>query len=165
MTVEEYICDKLKDDFNITVTHLLCKLVHTNEFDLNILTDFLKLIDYYRLQGDPHVPSNIKPDFSLSNLLYINNSLEAIHLASVASLLDAMIELPSKVKMLFGAPYWLIKDLDLESSLTLCSFDCELVYYNCKNHVLSEGHNFITMHRRSCLCNAMAYELFLFFSS
>ena len=145
MTVEEYICDKLKDDFNITVTHLLCKLVHTNEFDLNILTDFLKLIDYYRLQGDPHVPSNIKPDFSLSNLLYINNSLEAIHLASVASLLDAMIELPSKVKMLFGAPYWLIKDLDLESSLTLCSFDCELVYYNCKNHVLSEGHNFITM--------------------
>lgn len=65
MTVEEYICDKLKDNFNITVTHLLCKLVHTNEFDLNILTDFLKLIDYYRLQGERY--SDSTPNFSLSN--------------------------------------------------------------------------------------------------
>ena len=65
MTVEEYICDKLKDNFNITVTHLLCKLVRTNEFDLNIMTDFLKLIDYYRLRGEHY--SDSTPNFSLSN--------------------------------------------------------------------------------------------------
>lgn len=76
MTVEEYICDKLKDNFNITVTHLLCKLVRTNEFDLNIMTDFLKLIDYYRLRGEHY--SDSTPNFSLSNTHKINNSLDAL---------------------------------------------------------------------------------------
>ena len=145
MTVEEYICDKLKDDFNITVTHLLCKLVRTNEFDLNIMTDFLKLIDYYRLRGEHSVSSNIIPNFSLSNSHNINNSLKAMDHELNSFLLDCMIELPSKIKMLFGAPYWLIKDLDLEFSLTLCVFDYELIFYDYKNRVLSEDHNFITM--------------------
>lgn len=121
MTVEEYICDRLKDDFNITINHLLCKLVHTNEFDLNILTDFLKLIDYYRLQGDPHVLSNIMPDFSLSNSHNINNSLKAMDHELNSFLLDCMIELPSKIKMLFGAPYWLIKDLLTELLINFLS--------------------------------------------
>ena len=129
MTVEEYICDKLKDDFNITVTHLLCKLVHTNEFDLNILTDFLKLIDYYRLQRDYHPDS--APNFSLSTKHKFNNSLDAldflINLSGFSYLLSLMRELPAKIKRLFGAPFWFIRDLDLEFALTLCTFPLKAV--------------------------------------
>lgn len=124
MTVEEYICDKLKDNFNITVTHLLCKLVHTNEFDLNILTDFLKLIDYYRLQGERY--SDSTPNFSLSNAHKINNSLDAldflINQSGFSYLLSLMKDLPTKIKKLLGSPFWFIKNIDLEFALTLCTF-------------------------------------------
>lgn len=73
MTVEEYICDRLKDDFNITINHLLCKLVHTNEFDLNILTDFLKLIDCYKSTYRNSMTGFVWPN-------EINNSLDALDL-------------------------------------------------------------------------------------
>lgn len=131
MTVEEYICDSLKDDFNITINHLLCKLVHIKEFDLNILTDFLKLIDYYRLQRDYHPDS--APNFSLSTKHKFNNSLDAldflINLSGFSYLLSLMRELPAKIKRLFGAPFWFIRDLDLEFALTLCTFPSKTTVY------------------------------------
>mgnify|MGYP000174500152 CR=1 FL=1 len=121
MTVEEYICDSLKDDFNITINHLLCKLVHTNEFDLNILTDFLKLIDYYK-----STYCDSMPDFLLSNTHKINNSFDAldfeINQTDFSYLLIFMKDLPIKIKKLLGGPFWFIRDLDLEFALTLCTF-------------------------------------------
>ena len=132
MTVEEYICDSLKDNFNITVTHLLCKLVHTNEFDLNILTDFLKLIYCYSLQGD-HYSDSI-PKFSLSNSHKINNSLDALDFEinqwGFSYLLSLMKDLPKKIRKLFGAPFWFVKDFDLEFALTLCNFSYKRDYFD-----------------------------------
>lgn len=123
MTVEEYICDKLKDNFSITVTHLLCKLVHTNEFDLNILTDFLKLIDCYKFTYRNSMNGLICPN-------EINNSLDDLDLQinhfGFFYLLTLMKDLHIKIKELFGAPFWFIRDLDLEFALTLCTFPLEV---------------------------------------
>lgn len=122
MTVEEYICDRLKDDFNITINHLLCKLVHTNEFDLNILTDFLKLIDCYKSTYRNSMTGFVWPN-------EINNSLDALDLKinhfDFFYLLIFMKDLTIKIKELFGAPFWFIRDLDLEFALTLCTFPLE----------------------------------------
>lgn len=138
MTVEEYICDKLHGGYNIPIGHLLCKLIRINEFDLNVLTDFLKLIDYYIFTNAKHAflmdflkpigfYSNL-PDFTLSCIFPISNSLDSLDLAinvhsnDFSYLLKHMVELPLKIKMLFGAPYWFVKDFDLEIALALCNF-------------------------------------------
>ena len=143
MTVEEYICDKLKDDFNITVTHLLCKLVRTNEFDLNIMTDFLKLIDYYRLRGEHY--SDSTPNFSLSNTHKINNSLDAldyeINLHDFYYLLCLIYELPLKIKKLFGAPFWFVKDFDLEFVLPLCNLSSIDTFNIGTYHYFADNNN------------------------
>lgn len=87
------------------------------------MTDFLKLIDYYRLRGEHY--SDSTPNFSLSNTHKINNSLDAldyeINLNDFYYLLCLIYELPLKIKKLFGAPFWFVKDFDLEFVLPLCN--------------------------------------------
>lgn len=162
MTVEEYICDKLHGGYNIPISHLLRKLIRINEFDLNVLTDFLKLIDYYIFTNAKHAflmdflkpidfYSNL-PDFTLSCIFPISNSLDALDLAinvhsnDSSYLLQHMVELPLKIKMLFGAPYWFVKDFDLEIALALCNFPFKISDDNRTYHNLPYKHyNFISI--------------------
>lgn len=130
------------DEFDITFTHLLYRLVMLKDFNMAILSDFLKIIRYYRLQVCNCRPRHVIPDFSISNLSYNDDSIRVvdseIKTNTFTYFLRLMLELPQKLKQIFGTPYWLIRDIDLEFALSISTFPFYFDDSNYKNSQISE---------------------------
>lgn len=128
LTFDEYLNETLAfDEFRITFSNILKQLFFMNEFNLSKLKDILQLIKIYKIQYNQN-----ESDYGISNFL-VESSLLGQNAVSgltfycddLKKLLKIIIELPLRIKSLFGAPYWFIKDINLEFALSLCYFPFE----------------------------------------